>query len=63
MVKGLAPANVSVTYVLSSEGVPKTVKVQITNFTVNVFFKSYTFNNKPAVEYPYSGRYAPNEAE
>lgn len=61
--RGLTTSNVNVSFTTSSTGVPLTVKVAITNFTVNGIFKSYTFNNSPVITFPYTGRYAPEEAE
>ncbi|MBK5295120.1 MAG: pilus assembly protein [Acidobacteriia bacterium] len=62
-VRGLTTGNVIVTYTTTSTGIPLSVKVSITNFTVNGIFKSYTFNSKPAITFPFTGRYAPEEAE
>lgn len=60
---GLTTANVNVTYTTNTKGIPMTVKVAISNFTVKGIFKSYTFNNSPVVTFPFTGRYAPEESE
>ncbi|MEP7365310.1 MAG: TadE/TadG family type IV pilus assembly protein [Acidobacteriota bacterium] len=62
-VKGLTTGNVNVTYTTTATGIPKTVIVSISNFTIDGIFKSYTFNSAPTLEYPYIGRYAPEESE
>ena len=62
-VKGLTTSKIDVTFTTSSTGVPKTVTVAINNFTINGIFKSFTFNSSPKLVYPYTGRYAPEEAE
>ena len=62
-VKGLTTSNVNVTYSLSSTGIPKTVTVAISNFTIDGIFKSFTFTQSPTLTYPYTGRYAPEESE
>jgi len=59
-IAGLSTGNVNVTY---DAAVPSTVKVNISSFTVNTLFASYTFTNKPAATYPFLGRYAPSESE
>ena len=63
VVTGLTTNHVTVTYAYSSENVPTTVTVSVSNFTVNSLFKTFTFNNKPSMTFPYMGRYAPNESE
>jgi hypothetical protein len=63
VVLGLAPSHVNVTYTLGANGVPVKVAVNVSNFTIDAVFKTYTFQGKPYVEYPFTGRYAPNESE
>jgi Flp pilus assembly protein TadG len=62
VVRGLTTANVDVTYTYSNN-IPSAVRVSIINFQVNTLFKTYTFSDKPALTFPYYGRYAPNESE
>jgi Flp pilus assembly protein TadG len=60
--KGLTPARIAVDVTLSS-GLPTYVKVSLINHQVDAVFTTFNFNGKPAVTYPYVGRYAPNESE
>jgi Flp pilus assembly protein TadG len=62
LVKGLTTSNVTVTYSYLNS-IPVDVTVSIVNYQVDTFFKTFTFNNKPSVQFPYFGRYAPNEVE
>lgn len=61
-VRGLTTGNVVVNFTTVS-GLPRSVTVSISNFTVDGIFKSYTFNNSPVATFPYTGRYAPEESE
>ncbi len=63
VVLGLTPSNVVVTYTLGSTGVPISIRVAITNFSIDALFKTYTFYGKPYVDYAYVGRYSPNGSE
>jgi Flp pilus assembly protein TadG len=63
VVPGLSRANVGVTYVLRSTGLPESVEVSISSYTLDAVVKSFTLTGKPAVSYPYMGRYAPEETE
>jgi Flp pilus assembly protein TadG len=62
-VKGLATSNVAVTFSTTTTGVPKSLTVSVSNFTIDGIFKSHTFTSSPTLTYPYTGRYAPEEAE
>jgi Flp pilus assembly protein TadG len=53
VVRNLTTANVNVSATFSS-GIPSTVTVSVTNFTVNAIFGTTTFN-KPTATYPYTG--------
>ena len=55
---GLTPANVrlEVTFV---NGVPNSMAVSITGYTINALFGVHTFTGKPLVTYPYQGVWAP----
>jgi hypothetical protein len=35
----------------------------VNEFKVDAIFRQFTFQGKPAVSYPFLGRYAPNESE
>ena len=63
VVRNLKPENVEVRWTLNAEGAPVAVDVTIRNFAVDAVFKSFTFDGRPAVEFPYVGRYAPAESE
>ncbi len=60
---GLTTSNVQVTAVCSSslagKGVPLTITVSITNYTLDAIFAQTTYNNKPQVTYAYQGVYSP----
>jgi Flp pilus assembly protein TadG len=60
---GLTTANVQITSVCSSnvagKGVPLTITVSITNYTLNAIFGQITYNTKPQVTYAYEGVYSP----
>jgi hypothetical protein len=62
-VTGLKPEQVDVEWNAPKGGAPESVDVSIHGYTVNAMFKSYTFDNKPFVEFPFIGRYAPSERE
>jgi Flp pilus assembly protein TadG len=59
VVPGLSSANVSL-QVDTSNNVPRSVTVGISNYKIDAVFSSFTFN-KPKVTFAYVGRYAPNE--
>ncbi len=63
VVLGLEPSHVTVEYTLGANGLPTKVAVSISNFTIDALFNSFTFYGKPYVEYPFNGRFAPNESE
>jgi Flp pilus assembly protein TadG len=42
-----------------SNGVPSTMTVGISNYTIDAVFKRFPLTNKPQVTYPFLGRYAP----
>ena len=60
---GLTTDNVQITAVCTSDlpnkGVPLTVTVYITNYTLNAIFGQIAYNNKPRVTYTYQGVYSP----
>ena len=63
VVPGLKPEQVNVRWISSAGGRPSAVDVAIRNYTVNAVFRSFTFDGRPSVEFPYVGRYAPGESE
>lgn len=59
----LTPEQVDVKWVLDPSGAPEAVDVSITGYTLNAVFGVMKLNGRPAVEFPYGGRYAPAERE
>ncbi len=59
----LTPDQVDVSWVKDASGAPTAVRVSIRSFAVDAVFKTFTFTGKPAVEFPYVGKYAPSEHE
>jgi len=57
-VSGLTAGNVNLT-VTFANGVPSSVKVSITGYTINALFGTHTLTGKPQVTYPYQGVWAP----
>jgi Flp pilus assembly protein TadG len=61
---GLKPENVEVSWVAGDSGsAPVAVDVAIVNYTVHAVFGSIALDKRPAVEFPFVGRYAPSERE
>jgi hypothetical protein len=58
----LKPEQVRVEWVMS-EGVPAAVDVSIGEYRVNGIFGTVDLKNRPSVEFPYLGRFAPSEHE
>ncbi|MBM3736738.1 MAG: pilus assembly protein [Acidobacteria bacterium] len=54
VVKGLSVNNISVSVTMNGT-TPKTVTVNVVNFTIGSIFKKFTFNGKPAATYPFNG--------
>jgi hypothetical protein len=59
----LLPEDVRVEWADGEIGVPETVSVTITEYKVDALFGAVTLTGRPAVEFPYVGRYAPQESE
>jgi Flp pilus assembly protein TadG len=53
----LAPANITVTWTLDAKGVPVTLTVSVTDYSVNAVFQSFTWTGKPSVTVCYAGSY------
>ena len=47
----------------SKTNIPAYVTVSSLNFPLDAVFRTYTFNGKPVLRFPYSGQYAPGESE
>ena len=57
IVPGLTAANINVTWTTDSAGLPVTITVAVTGYTVNAIFGNFTFTNKPSVTMKYMGSY------
>jgi len=63
-VVNLRPEQIQVDWVTdASGGQPSAVNVSITDYTVDAVFGMVRFAGRPAVEYPFVGRFAPSESE
>jgi Flp pilus assembly protein TadG len=63
-VANLKPEQVQVDWVMDESGTrPVAVNVSIVDYTVDAAFGMFRFTGKPAVEYPFVGRFAPGERE
>ena len=62
-VANLKPEQVQVDWVMDESGKPASVNVSIADYTVDAAFGMFRFTGRPAVEYPFVGRYAPGENE
>jgi len=62
-VANLKPEQVQVDWVMDESGKPAAVNVSIIDYTVDAAFGMFRFTGKPAVEYPFVGRFAPAESE
>jgi hypothetical protein len=62
-VANLKPEQVRVEWVMDESGKPAAVSVSIVDYTVDAAFGMFRFTGKPAVEYPFVGRFAPSESE
>src|SRR5215216_5501266 len=63
IIRGLTTTNVTVDFNTDVKAVPTNVTVNISNFSVNGVFMTFTFNGKPFASVPYAGRYSPSECE
>jgi Flp pilus assembly protein TadG len=62
-VANLKPEQVQVEWVMDDSGKPAAVNVSIIDYKVDAAFGMFRFTGKPAVEYPFVGRFAPAETE
>jgi Flp pilus assembly protein TadG len=63
VVPKLTPAQVDVRWDLAGDGTPLNVNVAIKGYTMDAIFHSFTFDGRPAVQFPYVGKYAPEETK
>ena len=57
MVPGLTAAHVTVNWTRDAAGVPATITVAITGYSINAIFGNFSFTNKPRVTVKYMGSY------
>jgi Flp pilus assembly protein TadG len=58
VLRGLTASNVQLT-VTFSNGVPSSIQVSITSYTINALFGTHLLSGKPQVTYPYQGVWVP----
>jgi Flp pilus assembly protein TadG len=58
VVPKLTPAEVEVRWDLGPDGTPLNVNVAIKGYTTDAIFRSFTFDGRPSVQFPYIGKYA-----
>ena len=58
IVPNLATSNVNLTIEFAN-GVPSTITVSVSGYTINSVFGSMACNGKPTLTYPYTGIYTP----
>lgn len=63
VVANLTPEQVDVHWVMDDKGAPEAVSVSVKNYSVNAVFRTFTFTDRPGVEFPYLGRDAGREPE
>jgi Flp pilus assembly protein TadG len=63
VVPNLTPENVRVTFVAEPGARPEAVDVSIVNYSVGTTLGPLTLDKRPNVEFPFVGRYAPQERE
>jgi len=59
----LTPEQVNVHWELAGDGAPRSVNISIKGYTLDAIYRSFTFDGRPSVEFPYVGKYAPTERE
>ena len=62
-VANLKPEQVQVDWIMDESGKPASVNVSIVDYTVDAAFGIFRFTGRPAVEFPFVGRFAPGETE
>lgn len=58
VLSGLTTGNVNLT-VTFANGIPSSMQVSISGYTINALFDTYTLSGKSQVTYPYQGVWAP----
>ena len=62
-VVNLRPEQIQVDWAMDESGRPAAVNVSIVDYTVDAAFGVVRFTGRPAVEFPFVGRFAPAETE
>ena len=57
LVPGLAPSNISVTWATDAKGVPTTMTLAVTGYSVNAVFQTFSWSGKPRITVRYAGSY------
>lgn len=63
LVPYLKPEQIEVQWDGPQGEAPNMVSLAVRNYTVDAVFRSYTFDRRPAISFPFVGRYAPEEKE
>jgi len=63
VVPKLTPAEVEVRWDLAGDGTPLNVNVAIKGYTTDAIFRSFAFDGRPSVQFPYVGKLAAAERE
>ncbi|MDP9114505.1 MAG: pilus assembly protein [Acidobacteriota bacterium] len=63
LLPNLKTAHVEVRWELAGDGTPLNVNVSIKGYTMDAIYRSYTFDGRPSVQFPYVGKFAPTESE
>jgi Flp pilus assembly protein TadG len=63
VVPKLTPAEVDVRWDLAGDGTPLNVNVAIKGYTTDAIFRSFTFDGRPSVQFPYVGKSTPGGRE
>jgi Flp pilus assembly protein TadG len=63
VVPKLTPAEVEVRWELAGDGTPLNVNVAIKGYSTDAIFRSFTFDGRPSVQFPYVGEYVPGGRE
>jgi hypothetical protein len=62
-VVNLRPEQVQVNWAMGESGGPAALNISISDYTVDAVFGMVRFIGRPAVEFPFVGRFAPSESE
>jgi Flp pilus assembly protein TadG len=54
---GLTTANINVTWTTDATGLPLTITVSVTHYTINAVFQTFTWSGKPSMTVRFAGRY------